>query len=194
MGMRVEELVMNTVREAGIDLSTSNVLDIGCGRGGVVFSLAKNARFVMGIDHHQSDVDVARALSVEKKVSYSLRGEGGRVDQYTSALPSHVSMDEGTASGNEGDRPAPANVVTKGSVDFRCADPMCLPAELSGFDVCILSDVLDKVSSPGAVLSRMGGMRGMVRSGGTPHDELNTLLTQPTFIKSYPKPYHPNLT
>ena len=167
MGTRIEELVMNTTRKAGIDLSASNVLDVGCGRGGVVFALAKNARFVMGIDHHQSDVDMARALSVEKKVSYTLRGEGGRVYEYAVALPSHVSMDNGTANGN----------VTKGSVDFRCADPMCLPAELSGFDVCILSDVLDKVSSPGAVLSRMGGMRGMVRSGGKSSQHITILTT-----------------
>lgn len=159
---------MNTAREAGIDLSTSNVLDVGCGRGGVVFALAKNARFVMGIDHHQSDVDVARALSIEKKVSYTFRGEGGRVDEYTVSLPSHVSMDNDTASGN---------AVIKGSVDFRCADPMCLPAELSGFDVCILSDVLDKVSSPGAILSRMGGMRGMVRSGGKSSEHNNIPLS-----------------
>ena len=94
------------------------------------------------------------------------------MEEYTVALPSHVSMDDGSAnnSDTQGDSSlavsAPVNVVTKGSVDFRCADPMCLPAELSGFDVCILNDVLDKVSSPGAVLSRMGGMRGMVRSGG----------------------------
>ena len=134
----------------------------------MVFALAKNARFVMGINHHQSDIEVARELSTEKQVSYSLRGEGGRVEEYTIALPSHVSMDDSSANGSttQGDSSAPVNVVTKGSVDFRCADPMCLPAELSGFDVCILNDVLDKVSSPGAVLSLMGGMRGMVRSGG----------------------------
>lgn len=149
----VEDLVKASAVAANVDLATANVLEVGCGRGGAVFALAKSARFVMGISHHQRDIDIALELAVQKSGSYTLRGEGGRKEVSKVVLPAHITVEEW------------AN-VSRGSVEFRCADPMCLPAELSGFDICVLSDVLDKVASPGAVLSRLGGMRGMVRSGG----------------------------
>eukprot|EP01042_Synura_sphagnicola_P021476 gene21476-27298_t len=52
------------------------------------------------------------------------------------------------------------------NAQFRCADPMCLPAEWAGFDAVVLNDVIDKVPSPNVVLGRLGGPRGLVRSGG----------------------------
>ena len=42
------------------------------------------------------------------------------------------------------------------NAEFRCADPMCLPAELQAFDVVVINDVIDKVSSPNSVLGRLG--------------------------------------
>lgn len=152
----VEQLVLTAAKDAHVDVSKANVLEVGCGHGGVVFKLAESARFVMGIAHHQGDIDAARAHAADKKASYALRGEGGRLDARTVSLSPHIT----TASDESG------GAVALGSVEFRCADPMCLPAELSGFDVCVLNDVLDKVSSPGSVLARMGGVRGMVRGGG----------------------------
>eukprot|EP00429_Kryptoperidinium_foliaceum_P109884 CAMPEP_0176310676 /NCGR_PEP_ID=MMETSP0121_2-20121125/65728_1 /TAXON_ID=160619 /ORGANISM="Kryptoperidinium foliaceum, Strain CCMP 1326" /LENGTH=133 /DNA_ID=CAMNT_0017652639 /DNA_START=109 /DNA_END=510 /DNA_ORIENTATION=+ len=51
-------------------------------------------------------------------------------------------------------------------VQFRTADPMCLPAELLDFDIVVLHDVIDALASPNALLGRVGGVRGLVRKGG----------------------------
>ena len=44
----------------------------------------------------------------------------------------------------------------KSNVEFRNADPMSVPAELFGFQVVVIGDILDKVTSPNAVLGRLG--------------------------------------
>ena len=89
-------------------------------------------------------METARQLLDKQTMTYFLRSEGDLKNNKS------VSID-GTQ-----DR----------KVEFRCADPMCLPAELSAFDIVVLNDVIDKVSAPGSVLSRLGGARGMVRQGG----------------------------
>lgn len=118
---------------------------------GLSFLLARQCRFVMGIDHNQNDVETARHLLDKQTVTYTLQNEGDG----NQGIP--VSIDEDfRASSTESNQ----------KVEFRCADPMCLPAELNGFDIVVLNDVIDKVSTPGSVLSRLGGVRGMVRNGG----------------------------
>jgi 2-polyprenyl-3-methyl-5-hydroxy-6-metoxy-1,4-benzoquinol methylase len=52
------------------------------------------------------------------------------------------------------------------SIDFRRTDPLCLPAELQGFDVVVLNDVIDRLAAPGALLGRLAGPRGLLRPGG----------------------------
>lgn len=112
--------------------------------------MAPQCRFVIGIDHNQEDVETARHLLNKQTITYSFRSEGDLKDNRS------VSIEENFCS-----------IETQESkVEFRCADPMCLPAELSGFDIVVLNDVIDKVSAPGSVLSRLGGARGMVRPGG----------------------------
>jgi hypothetical protein len=106
---------------------------------------------VIGIDHNHDDIETARLLLTKQPSTYSVRGEGDRVVEKTVCI-------EGDFSSKGGNN--------EPMVEFRCADPMCLPAELSGFDVVVLNDVIDKVSAPGSVLSRLGGARGMVRQGG----------------------------
>lgn len=114
------------------------------------FLLAQQCRLVIGIDHSHDDVETARQLLNKQTMSYSLRSEGDLRDHKS------VSVDGDFNSLGAQDP----------KVEFRCADPMCLPAELSGFDIVLLNDVIDKVSAPGSVLSRLGGARGMVRHGG----------------------------
>jgi hypothetical protein len=108
----------------------------------------------MGIDHNQNDVETARHLFERQTITYTLQNEG-EGNQGENSFP--VSIDEDFRA---------INAESNQKVEFRCADPMCLPAELSGFDIVVLNDVIDKVSTPGSVLSRLGGVRGMVRSGG----------------------------
>lgn len=106
---------------------------------------------MIGIDHNHDDIETARLLLAKQPSTYTVRGEGDRVVEKT------VSIEGDFSSKGANNEPM---------VEFRCADPMCLPAELSGFDVVVLNDVIDKVSAPGSVLSRLGGARGMVRQGG----------------------------
>jgi hypothetical protein len=118
---------------------------------GLTFLLARQCRFVIGIDHNNDDIEAARGLLSKQSMTYNLRGVGDTVDEKVVTI--------------EGDFCSP-NANSDTMVEFRCADPMCLPAELSGFDVVVLNDIIDKVSAPGSVLSRLGGARGMLRSGG----------------------------
>ena len=120
---------------------------------GLSFLLARQCRLVIGIDHNHDDVETARGLLDRQTKTYSFRSEGDIMDN-KSVL---ISDDFLSTAGSEAEG-------TK--IEFRCADPMCLPAELSGFDIVVLNDVIDKVSAPGSVLSRLGGARGMVRTGG----------------------------
>lgn len=46
------------------------------------------------------------------------------------------------------------------------ADPVSLPAEYRDFDLVLLDDVITRVVSPMAILSRLGGERGLVAPGG----------------------------
>src|SRR5207244_5285072 len=56
--------------------------------------------------------------------------------------------------------------IDRGRVTFRQADACTLPAELEGFDAVLVANLLCRIPSPSALLSRMGGPRGLVRSGG----------------------------
>lgn len=145
-------MVLAEVAKMRMKLSNAKLLEVGCGPGSNAFQFAKHFPFVMGIDHDQDLVQVAKNLhskinsktSIQADVSLHLRGEGELVDSTTISLQEY----------KEGEL---------GSIEFRCADPMCLPAELKGFDVVIFNDIIDKVSSPNSVLSRLGGARGLVR-------------------------------
>jgi len=63
-----------------------------------------------------------------------------------------------------------SNIITIPSsatpVEYRCSDYTCIPAEMLGFDVVVLNDVIDKVSSPNSILGRLGGVRGLVKGDG----------------------------
>jgi len=148
-------MVLTEVTKMEMNLSHAKLLEVGCGPGSNVFQFAKHFPFVMGIDHDQDLVQVAKNLhsklstqtSTEADVSLQQRGEGELVDFTTISLQEYKKAELGT-------------------IEFRCADPMCLPAELKGFDVVIFNDIIDKVSSPNSVLTRLGGARGLVREVG----------------------------
>jgi hypothetical protein len=92
------------------------------------------------VDHSADDIRTAKALFAGEPVSYTLPcgGDTAREERVT-VVPAVTAADSSTRM-----------------CDFRLADPMCLPAELQAFDVVLVTDVLDKVSSPNAVLGRLG--------------------------------------
>eukprot|EP01039_Chlorochromonas_danica_P003875 gene3876-4233_t len=134
------------------DFHTSRLLEIGCGPGGLSLQLARHFHAVIGMDHSQTHVKFAKDLvqqlkanhNKEQTLTISLKGEGELTFVAKAALPKPLA---------------------RGLVDFRCADPMCVPAELRDFDVVVINDVLDQLTSPNALLGRLGGLRGLVKPG-----------------------------
>lgn len=137
----LQELVLEGMQTAGIK-HNAKILDIGCGVGAMALGLAPFASRVIGVDHSAENIAVARRIAAGELSHFALPGDE---EQHSIRLP---RRDVGTI------------------VDFRQSDPMCVPAEFAGFDVVLVSDVLDKVSSPNSVLGRLAGPRGLVRPGG----------------------------
>lgn len=134
--------VLNASEKLRID-ANAKVLEVGCGPGGLSFQLAKRFPLVMAVDHDSYLIEEANRLKQGMPVHYTLASNGGEAERI----------------------PITAEPV-KHRIDFRCADPMCLPAEMSDFDIVSLNDVIDKISSPSALLSRLAGVRGLVKPGG----------------------------
>jgi 5-histidylcysteine sulfoxide synthase len=132
---QLRDLVRSFAKQIGVREERANVLEIGCGAGGLSFLLAENFRGVVGLDHNHGNIKLALNLRAGKN-SVALPAEG-------IVFP-----------------------TSRQNVEFRMSDPMSVPAELFGFDAVVVSDVLDKVSSPNSVLGRLGGSRGLVKDGG----------------------------
>ena len=145
---RMTDLIEKLAAKSGIDLETSNALEVGCGYGALSFSLAqKRVRSVIGVDHSMDKVEYARSMLEESaSSSYSLRADGDVVE--TKQINSFAVNS------------------AKNMLSFRCSDPMSLPADFQNFDIVFLNDVIDKVSSPNAVLGRLSGVRGLIKPGG----------------------------
>ncbi len=122
-------------------LANSNVLEVGCGPGSLSHLLSSHVRAVVGIDHDLENINYAKNLIRTKNVEYILPGSNS---------PNIVQLKSSS------------NVL----MEFRQSDPMCLPAELKEFDIVVLNDVIDKISSPNALLGRLGGSRGLVKKDG----------------------------
>ncbi len=133
--------IVNHANKLGASLAGSNVLEVGCGPGSLSHMLSSHVRLVVGIDHDLDNVNYAKKLMKTKNVEYILPGESS---------PSIVKLD----------------CSTNALMEFRQSDPMCLPAELKEFDIVVLNDVIDKISSPNALLGRLGGTRGLVKQNG----------------------------
>lgn len=120
-------------------------LDIGCAVGGAVFELCRSFDQVLGVDLSESFIQTAKALRADGSARYFRRDEGELgVRLFARVDPS----------------------VDRSRAEFRRADACSLPAELEGFDAVLLANLLCRVPSPKAVLSRLGGPRGLVRPGG----------------------------
>lgn len=127
-------------------LTNAKVLDVGCGAGGFSLRVAPLVGRVIAFDYDNAAIELAREMHTAGRAMYHLRSEGELIDSVEVL--------------------SPGNGVKSDSVEFHCADPMCLPAELHGFDVVVLNDILDAVSSPNSVLGRLGGPRGLLSPGG----------------------------
>lgn len=144
------ERILQQAREAQLDLATARILEVGCGPGGLTFALAAHCgsgASIIGVDHSAHSTDIARRLLKGDALEATLAGEGDIVTTVPITAPTD----------------SPSGLA---QVQFRTADPMCLPAEMLGFDLVVLHDVIDQLASPNALLGRLGGVRGLVRPGG----------------------------
>lgn len=133
---KIADLVANVyVNQTKQPLSSASVIDVGCGAGGLTLSLASRVKVAMGMDHDSENISLARDVAANNIDSYQFN-TGGNL-----SAPTKLNHER---------------VGDKSLVDFRQADPMCLPAELHGFDIVVLNDVIDKVSAPNSVLGRLG--------------------------------------
>jgi 2-polyprenyl-3-methyl-5-hydroxy-6-metoxy-1,4-benzoquinol methylase len=153
----ISSIVLKGAESIGINLAKARAIDVGCSAGAVAFDLATKVQSVIGIDHHLENIKLAKALqsSISSKNGKNIVDEK---DIYT------VARSEGELV--EKNRIAPLAPLPATQLEFRMADPMCLPAEMLGFDIVVVNDVLDKISSPNSLLGRLCGVRGLVRSNG----------------------------
>jgi 2-polyprenyl-3-methyl-5-hydroxy-6-metoxy-1,4-benzoquinol methylase len=144
----LKAIITDFVKNSSSSSTGKKAIEVGCGVGGITFDLLRDFSTVIGIDHQQEYVSFARQLLKGESLQYSLAGEGDHLETIPVTAP--VTL---------------ADLKNK-KIEFRCADPMCLPAELNNFEFVFINDVLDKVSSPNSVLGRLGGVRGLVKPDG----------------------------
>ena len=140
---RTAEAISAAAARYGVE--TSRALDIGCAVGGASFELGRVFREVIGVDLSESFVSTARTLQTDGRFPYSMRMEGDLL------LPMEAVVDA---------------ALDRGRVSFRQADACSLPADLGSFDAVLSSNLLCRLPSPGALLGRLGGPRGLVKPGG----------------------------
>ncbi|EDQ91201.1 uncharacterized protein MONBRDRAFT_19935 [Monosiga brevicollis MX1] len=122
---------------------TRRALDIGCNVGGVAFALAERFPEVLGYDINSNAIETAQEIQETGSLQSYVREEGD-IKMHFTATPSHQSS----------------------RVSFKHGDALCLPPDLGNFDAVVVANVLDRLSSPGSLLGRLGGARGLVKPGG----------------------------
>lgn len=142
---RCAQLVSKWADELG--LPKERALDIGCAVGGSSFELAEGGyREVVGVDLSGSFIEAAQLIQAKGSLPY-YRVDQGEIGTWKEAALS----------------PADAPWAER-SISFARADACELPAEMEGFDACLLANLLCRLPRPASLLSRMGG--GLLRPGG----------------------------
>lgn len=145
----------------------ARALDVGCSVGGAMFKLLDEFDEVTGVDISAQFIDTANTMRKCGSLPYRVVDEGeiSRV-----LLADAVVLDDSHR------------------IQFRQADACSLPAEYVGFDAVLPANLLCRLPSPMAFLSRLGGMRGLVRRGGLSclprrfHGPRNTRVKAPGWV------------
>ncbi|HUM95900.1 MAG TPA: 5-histidylcysteine sulfoxide synthase [Candidatus Competibacter sp.] len=141
--VRCARWLTDAAREYGV--ATETALDVGCAVGRASFELARVYRKVLGVDLSRAFIDAAGALRRDGELRYFRKDEGAL------GLTLAAKVDPS---------------IERNRVEFRQADAGSLPAELTDFDAVLLANLLCRLPSPKALLSRLGGPRGLVKPGG----------------------------
>lgn len=139
---RCADLIIDWCTKLG--LPTDRALDIGCAVGGSSFRLAETFDEVIGIDLSERFIDAAKQLKKNHELSFNYKIEGNIFGQAKAVVSSELAE----------------------HVDFRRADACSLPAEYVDFDAVLMANLLCRLPSPKACLTRIWGNRGVLRPGG----------------------------
>jgi 5-histidylcysteine sulfoxide synthase/putative 4-mercaptohistidine N1-methyltranferase len=135
--------VIEWAKQCGGELGS--VLDVGCAVGAAAFSLAHEFKRVTAVDISASFIEVAEALRRGESRPYRIKIEGDIHEGRIAIAPRDIDRNR---------------------VEFRRTDACSLPSEYMMFDAVLAANLLCRLPSPKAFLSRLGGSRGLVRPGG----------------------------
>jgi putative 4-mercaptohistidine N1-methyltranferase len=139
---RCAELVIKWTDKLGI--KPERALDVGCAVGGASFKLAEKFAQVTAVDLSQSFIDTAKRLQNDGVINFKCKTEGEKTQEI------EASIDKALAQ----------------RINFSRADACALPAEFLDYDAVLLANLLCRLPSPMACISRMSGPRGIVKKGG----------------------------
>lgn len=122
--------------------SRARALDLGCAVGRSSFELAKHCNEVVGIDFSHRFIEAAESLRTFGELHYLRRDEGELCTQLVAKRP-------------EGVRPE--------RLQFEQGNAMSLRESLGDFDVVLMANLIDRLSSPELCLKRL---ESLVRRGG----------------------------
>ena len=140
---RLVDFITHETQKHGI--TCHRALDVGCGVGGIAFALARHFSEVVAVDLNPAIIEVAKELQRTGSVTYESAIEGDLFESRTVEAPQGVDRER---------------------VKFKQADAYCLPAEMTNYDVVVVSNLLCQIPLPNTALGRMTGPRALVRPGG----------------------------
>jgi putative 4-mercaptohistidine N1-methyltranferase len=109
----------------------AQALDLGCAVGATSFALSRYCASVTGIDLSRTFIRAARRMQRERAIPFRYKIEGNRRGSTTLRLPSGCKPER---------------------VAFKVGDAMKLPTALSGFDVVVMLNLIDRLPDPAACL------------------------------------------
>jgi 5-histidylcysteine sulfoxide synthase/putative 4-mercaptohistidine N1-methyltranferase len=136
------EILVNWSKK--LDIDTESMLEIGCAVGGASFYLANHFQHVEAIDLSEQFINTAKMIQETGKINFSVKEEGKIYSKQTSFI----------------------SLKYKDRINFRRADACSLPPEYTNFDAVLIANVLCRLPSPMACLSRLMGMRSILKDKG----------------------------
>lgn len=135
--------LLETAKMNGITLNRA--LDLGCAVGGASFELAREIKEVIGIDLSSNFIQAANSLKTDGVITFARSDEGEIKTKLKIMLDKKIDRQH---------------------VYFQIADATMLPNHFSQFDAVLVANLLCRLPSPKACLTRMFGAHGLVKVGG----------------------------
>lgn len=112
----------------------ARALDLGCSVGRSSFELARVCQNVIGIDFSKRFIECADRLRLSGSVGFDYIEEGTLRKSGVAVVPAEIDRDR---------------------ISFETGDAMDLRADLRGFDVVLMANLIDRLSNPHLCLERL---------------------------------------